>query len=335
MSPWLARTLMIAVALAAIGGLGVRLRAARPLATSLAGDPVSTPANVDPPPPVDAALLPDPAPPASDNPECKLQRAWLLAEGPAPSPGNGRRPVALTFDDGPRRESTPEILALLKKHGVHATFFFVGQALEGSSERVTEARAIARTAAEQGHTVGSHTLHHRALTDLPNAKAEAEIDGGIDAVFRATGKAPTLFRPPYGELNPFAEAHLRARGQQLVMWSIAAGSEQGLGDGASLAGIEEQLEFAGGGIVLLHDMRRSTVTLVRRLLEWLDQNKFDPSRPSRPGFDVVDMTAYLRETSDRPQPYADRRALEDARADSFRKRHAAQRSPLARTHAKP
>ncbi len=316
--PWLA---LAAGTLVGMHGLPTLAIASRGM------EHVEAPANVDPPPTVDPALLPNPGPWPPQNPECNLTRAWLLAEGPAREPHDGRRFVTLTFDDGPRPETTPEILRLLHGAHVQATFFFIGRYLEGEKQRAHESRAIVQNALAQGHWVGSHTHNHSRLTSLTRTQALAEIDDGIDAIANVTGKPPVLFRPPFGQLDAFTEEHLHERGQELVMWSIEASDMKSSDANAMTESLEEQLDFAGGGVVLLHDVRRSTVTVLARLLEWLHARRFDPERPERPGFVVTDLLTYMRETAAHPQPYADRTALEIARAAEWRKDHPEQRAP--------
>lgn len=288
---------------------------------------VAPPPNADPPPPVDPSQLPDPGPWPRLNPECNLGKAWLLAEGPAHESGDGRRFVTLTFDDGPRPETTPEILRLLRQYRVTATFFFIGRYLEGDKPRNVLARDVARQVVAEGHLVGSHTRDHMPLASLTRTQALGEIDDGIDDVAAVTGKPPSLFRPPYGQLDAFTEDHLRARGLELVMWSVEASDMKSSDEDAMAGSLEEQLDFAGGGVVLLHDVRRSTVGTLARLLEWLKARRYDPARPSRPGFVLVDWVTYTRETAAHPQTYSDRAALESARAADWRKLHPQRRAP--------
>lgn len=287
----------------------------------------AAPSNADPPPPVDATLLPNPGPWPPLNADCNLGRAWLLAEGPAHDPHDGRRWVTITFDDGPRPETTPEILRLLHKNHVQAAFFFIGRYLEGDKQRAKDSRAIVESALAQGHFIGSHTEDHERLTSLAPTQALGQIDDGIDSLSRVTGKPPFLFRPPYGDLDALTESHLRARGQELIMWSIEASDMKSSDADAMTESLEEQLDFKGGGVVLLHDVRRSTVTVLANLLEWLHARRFDPARPERPGFVVTDMLTYMQRTAAHPQPYSDRTALESARAAKWRSDHPDRRAP--------
>jgi hypothetical protein len=93
--------------------------------------------------------------------------------------------------------------------------------------------------------------------------------------------------------------------------------------------LEDQIDFAGGGIVLLHDIRFSTAAALDKLLTWLDHHRYDPSRPEAVGYDVVDFAEFTRATAASPQPYANRAALEEARAATWRSKHGQERFPVA------
>jgi peptidoglycan/xylan/chitin deacetylase (PgdA/CDA1 family) len=273
------------------------------------------------PPPVDPRSLPDPVPWPRQNPLCSTTKAWLLAEGPARDERTARRLVTLTFDDGPFPETTPTALRLLERHKVKGTFFFVGKYLIGDSERAALSREVAKQVVAAGHLVGSHGRSHVALATTPHAQVLSEIDDGLDAIQKTIGTRPALFRPPYGSLDAFGEQAARARGLELVLWSVEADDMRRDDEDAMLSDLVRQIEYKGGGVVLLHDVRWSSVRVLGRLLEWLSARRWDPQRPARAGYDVVDLITYLKETAARPQPYADRAALEHARAEAWRRTH--------------
>ena len=96
--------------------------------------------------------------------------------------------LALTFDDGPSAW-TPAILELLREHEARATFFLIGQ-------RVRELPEGAREIAAAGHELGSHTLTHPRLTEIPDDEARAKILGGVEAFEEVLGERSPLFRAP-------------------------------------------------------------------------------------------------------------------------------------------
>lgn len=104
------------------------------------------------------------------------------------------RTVALTFDDGPDPVWTPQILDVLRKHHVHATFFVVGSAAIDHPDLVRRITA-------EGHEIGVHTLTHADLGTAPMWRQQLEVEGAQNAIVGITGRAASLLRPPYSSEN--------------------------------------------------------------------------------------------------------------------------------------
>jgi peptidoglycan-N-acetylglucosamine deacetylase len=122
--------------------------------------------------------------------------------------------VRLTFDDGPNRTATPEILETLSAYGVTATFFVVGEMAAANP-------AIVRREDREGHTIGNHSWDHPDLTQLDRAQVEAELQDTNDVVEQVTGTTPTRWRPPYGATNPAVEAAAEDVGlTSMVLWTV-------------------------------------------------------------------------------------------------------------------
>jgi peptidoglycan/xylan/chitin deacetylase (PgdA/CDA1 family) len=159
----------------------------------------------------------------------------------------GKRParaVALTFDDGPDPEHTPQALDILKREGVRATFFLVGQ-------RAAAAPELARRIAQEGHELGNHTLSHRSLWLAGPRETEAEIRGGHEAIARAAGAAPRFFRPPWGMINLAVFPVLRRLGTPCVFWTV---QPEGRRAAAPDVQVRRALGAAAPGAILdLHD----------------------------------------------------------------------------------
>lgn len=121
--------------------------------------------------------------------------------------------VALTFDDGPSPRWTPQVLDILRRRGVHATFFLVGQNVDAHP-------ALARQIVAEGHVIGSHTYTHRNLDGLSYAAQAAEIDRGTDAIVRATGVRPCVFRGPYRTHGTSSVQDIAwSRGMNIAGWT--------------------------------------------------------------------------------------------------------------------
>ena len=155
-----------------------------------------------------------------------------------------RAAIALTFDDGPS-ESTPELLKVLERHGVRATFFQCGI-------HVRRLPGIARELAGAGHEVGNHSDTHAMLCFRSARQIRDELSRAQEAIFEASGTRPTLFRAPYGVRWFGLRAAQRRLGLLGVMWT-AIGKDWKL----PAAAVTARLAAAArnGAIFCLHDGR--------------------------------------------------------------------------------
>jgi peptidoglycan/xylan/chitin deacetylase (PgdA/CDA1 family) len=162
-----------------------------------------------------------------------------------PVQGGEEARVAITIDDGPDPEVTPRVLALLACHGVHATFFCVG-------ERVERYADLAREIVKSGHHIENHSQRHRHSFSLLGPRAMlAEISRAQDAIAGVTGNHPRFFRAPAGLRNPFLDPVLARLGLHLVSWTRRGfDTVQGNAD-VVYRRLTNPLQ--GGDILLLHD----------------------------------------------------------------------------------
>lgn len=158
----------------------------------------------------------------------------------------------LTFDDGPdpASEATAAVLDGLDAIGAKATFFVLGEQIEGAPGLVGE--IVAR-----GHEVGVHGRRHFRHDRVGAQESAGDVEDGYEALARCLDEAPRYYRPPYGKLSPAAAEACRKLGLEVVYWStwgldweplsadrVAARAVRGLDDGS---------------IVLLHDSARYAV----------------------------------------------------------------------------
>jgi peptidoglycan-N-acetylglucosamine deacetylase len=108
---------------------------------------------------------------------------------------DGAKAIALTIDDGPSPVYTPQVLALLRKYRVTATFSMIGMHVAAYPD-------LARAVAEDGHVIANHTWNHEDLAGMGARRVHGEIIQAADAIHTATGVHPTLFRAPYGAWTP-------------------------------------------------------------------------------------------------------------------------------------
>jgi peptidoglycan/xylan/chitin deacetylase (PgdA/CDA1 family) len=152
--------------------------------------------------------------------------------------------VALTFDDGPDPEYTPRVLEILAARGVPATFFLVGARAERFPDTV-------KLIQEGGHEIGSHGWSHRNLWICGPRRTFREIGRTQETLTRLTGRAPALFRPPWGAVNAAMFGALKRYKQRCVFWSL---QPEGLRAQSAERQVERVLRKAGPGtIVDLHD----------------------------------------------------------------------------------
>lgn len=249
---------------------------------------------------VETANAPGPRPWPRLNPEADMPKAWRLAEGPHRRPGDKRKLVTLTFDDGPFPETTPRVLELLAEYDLRATFFVIGRYLDGDDERARASRAVLRDVVDAGHLVGNHTYDHALLTRISRTEVLEQIDRGAASIERAIGKRPILFRPPFGGLDAFGQEAVQARQLDVLLWNVEAKDMQRDDAQAMFSDLVRQLVHNEGGVVLLHDIRWSSVKSLKKLLTYLDARRYDPARPNREGYAIVDLPTYLREVEASP-----------------------------------
>jgi peptidoglycan/xylan/chitin deacetylase (PgdA/CDA1 family) len=153
--------------------------------------------------------------------------------------------VAITIDDGPDPDVTPQVLSQLAERGAHATFFCVG-------ERVERYADLAREIVAHGHCVENHSQRHRHnFSLLGPCGMSAEISRAQDSIQRATGSRPRFFRAPAGLRNPFLDPVLTRLQLRLASWTRRGFDTVNSNADAVYRRLANPLQ--GGDILLLHD----------------------------------------------------------------------------------
>jgi peptidoglycan-N-acetylglucosamine deacetylase len=205
----------------------------------------------------------------------------------------GEHQVAITFDDGPDPRWTPKILDVLKAANVKATFFLVGVNAEHHP-------ALVRRIVDEGHEIGNHTYYHPNLALCWPEHIRLELNATQLLLETITGRATTLFRPPYAadtepsqlsELIPLQIAE--DLNYMVVMESIDPQDWAKPGADTILQRVKQQRH--DGSIILLHDAggdRSQTVEALPRILDWLHTR----------GDSVVPLSTLLGTTRDAIMP---------------------------------
>ena len=190
----------------------------------------------------------------------------VLHQGQGPDDG-----VAITFDDGPDKKWTPQILDILKEKNVKATFFLIGANVEKYP------RLVRRILAE-GHMIGVHTYSHPNIADVSGERAHLEFNATQRLLESITGHSTALFRPPYNaDTNPHDQEELVPVKLAQEMGYLTVTEDIDPEDWEQ-PGVETILErvrhdrMHGGDVVLLHDAggdREQTVAALPRVIDYL------------------------------------------------------------------
>ena len=156
----------------------------------------------------------------------------------------GAKQLALTYDDGPNHPHTHDLLAVLARHNVRATFFLIGRYVSRRPE-------IVREIVSASHVVGNHTFAHPLLIFKGAAEIRRELSDCRSALSDAIGEPSNLFRPPFGGRRPAVLRIARELGLAPVMWNVTGFDW----NAPPAATIERKVakQIRGGDVILLHD----------------------------------------------------------------------------------
>jgi peptidoglycan-N-acetylglucosamine deacetylase len=202
--------------------------------------------------------------------------------------------ILLTFDDGPDDKYTPQILDILKKENIHATFFVVGINAENNLKLIKQEY-------NDGHEIGNHTFLHPNLAEVSNARVEFELNATRRLIESVTGHSTVLFRPPYNadsepenmqEILPIIEA--KKHNYYTVGESI---DPQDWQPNVSADSILSRIinEQSLGNIILLHDAggdRSQTVKALPKIIEYFRAR----------GYSFVTVSSLLNKTRNEVMP---------------------------------
>lgn len=173
--------------------------------------------------------------------------------------------IAITFDDGPNPQFTPQVLALLKKYRAQATFFLIGKNVEKHPE-------IAKQIVNEGHTIGNHTYSHSGKIGFFSTKKLVEEIEKTDQIFQKfIEKTPLLFRPPFGVTNPNINKALQKTGHTSIGWSKRSFDTTRISEERIFDRVTDKLQK--GDVILLHDQSQKTVAVLERLLLFIQEKQ--------------------------------------------------------------
>lgn len=170
--------------------------------------------------------------------------------------------LALTFDDGPRRGTTDLLLDGLLERGVTATFFVVGQQIEGNEELIQRMKA-------EGHQIGNHTYSHTRLLTAEKETVIEEIHKTEVVLQHLVGEGTYWLRPPYGLIDTTRATQVRT---PLIYWSVDPEDWKLLDTAKVVNCVIDQVE--NGDIILLHDFYPTSVDAALELIDKLGEEGY-------------------------------------------------------------
>ncbi|WP_413560367.1 polysaccharide deacetylase family protein [Bdellovibrio sp. HCB209] len=191
--------------------------------------------------------------------------------------------IALTFDDGPSRTTTPIVLDTLKKHGAKATFFILGGKVAGNED-------ILKRIVKEGHILANHSYNHPNFRAIDSTSGKNQIYQ-TDLLLRKF-VTPKFLRYPYGNSTCATNTYAKSLGYSLVGWNIDTCDWAFANSGyvsdknnktcqapASLRGdyagyVNHVVSQTNGGILLMHDIHMNTAKTLDKLMTKLLQQGY-------------------------------------------------------------
>lgn len=197
---------------------------------------------------------------AASSLDTAKQVSGAAQEGCAPSE---RKRVALTFDDGPNPQYTPEMLEALKERGVKATFFLLGQEVEKYPEIVKEIQ-------EEGHLIGNHSYKHEQLSKLPMEQACSQVSRTNELIYGITGVYPSYLRPPFGDWHEKLDSEVN---MVEVLWDVDTLDWSSQNHVKIVNKVLKNVQE--DDIILMHDGYEASVTAAMEIIDTLKKQGYE------------------------------------------------------------
>ena len=197
-----------------------------------------------------ADATPKPEAPSTTGPRITFNH--VNAEGPY---------IALTFDDGPGKTTTPRLLDMLAKRGIKVTFFILGESAQENPE-------ILKREVAEGHEIGNHSWSHPNLGKMSDEAVRGQLQRTQDLVFQLTGIKPRVMRPPYGSFTEHQRKWAHEQfGFPIALWEVDPLDWKK--PGASVIAHRILSETRPGYIILAHDIHAQTIDAMEEVLDGL------------------------------------------------------------------
>ncbi|MGF7047454.1 polysaccharide deacetylase family sporulation protein PdaB [Paenibacillus sp. DS2015] len=135
--------------------------------------------------------------------------------------GERIKQIALTFDDAPDSRFTAQVLDVLDKHHVKATFFVIGERAKKHPELVARMN-------REGHSIGNHSYNHPQFSKISFDSFQDQILKTEQIIHQIVGYSPRLIRPPYGDITESQLKWAKAHGYKIINWNVDSLDWKGL-----------------------------------------------------------------------------------------------------------
>ncbi len=179
--------------------------------------------------------------------------------------------VSLTFDAAWGNEDTQQLIDILGKDNIKATFFVVGQWAEKYPESV-------KALHDAGHEVMNHSSTHAHFPTLSPERIKADISSCNDKVEAVTGVRPILFRPPFGDYDDKVINTLRDMGMYTIQWDVDSLDWKEIPASEIISRVTKKIR--PGSIVLFHNAAKHTPEALPAILDWLKENGYEAVKVS-------------------------------------------------------
>lgn len=174
-----------------------------------------------------------------------------------------KKKVALTFDDGPNPEYTPQMLEVLKEKNVKATFFLLGEEVEKYPE-------IVKTIQKEGHVIGNHSYKHEQLSKLTMEEACAQVNRTNELIYDITGVYPSYLRPPFGDWHEKLDCEVN---MVEVLWDVDTLDWSSQNHARIVNKVLKNVKE--DDIILMHDGYETSVTAAREIIDTLQKQGYE------------------------------------------------------------
>ena len=168
--------------------------------------------------------------------------------------------VSLTFDAAWGNEDTQELIDILARYDVKATFFLVGQWVDKYPESV-------KALYDAGMEIGNHSNEHPHMASLSKKQIMDEISACNEKVESVTGESPALFRCPYGEYNDTVIETVNGMDMKPIQWNVDSLDWKGIGADEIYDRVTKNV--VPGSIVLFHNAAEHTPEALAGIIEYL------------------------------------------------------------------